>query len=336
MKKSVIICTLILLLFSAHIVSGQVASQRVVFVTANPPTICSPGKLFSNSVAQKVWQGTSTSTCVLVGSGAGTGANTFTGAQNISAAGASSTSPLLLSGTIFTGGGTTATKPQLLIEPAGATSNNWNNNGTALGVNTAAGFGGDLINLQINAVQFYRQSSSGDVTQLGALTLGNNGANKLIVFSASSSIGGGVDGNILLRNNAANNFNQLQLGGTTSSFPSVKRSTAGLAVRLADDSADSTMSASAFVAGGATPAVSSGTIGTGSKNTAGFITSATTGAYTGILTFSGVTATTGWSCVANNMTTANLLRMTANNTTTATISGTTVSGDVLNYICHPY
>lgn len=72
------------------------------------------------------------------GGGATLAANTFTGAQAISANGAASTPPLSLTGTIFTGGTATTTKPQLLIEPTGTTSTGWSTGGTALGVNAPA------------------------------------------------------------------------------------------------------------------------------------------------------------------------------------------------------
>jgi hypothetical protein len=42
-------------------------------------------------------------------------------------------------GTWFTGGTATTTKPQVLIEPTGATSTAWSTAGTALGVNQAVG-----------------------------------------------------------------------------------------------------------------------------------------------------------------------------------------------------
>ena len=45
-----------------------------------------------------------------------------------------------------------------------------------------------------------------------------------------------ADGIVTLRNNASNDFSRLQFGGTTSSFPSLKRSTTTLEARLADDS----------------------------------------------------------------------------------------------------
>lgn len=45
-----------------------------------------------------------------------------------------------------------------------------------------------------------------------------------------------ADGSILFRNNAGTDFDRLQLGGSTSSFPAIKRSGADIQVRLADDS----------------------------------------------------------------------------------------------------
>jgi hypothetical protein len=53
-----------------------------------------------------------------------------------------------------------------------------------------------------------------------------------------------VDGNLLISNGAITDFGRLQLGGTTASFPALKRSSTTLAVRLADDSADAPISAS--------------------------------------------------------------------------------------------
>lgn len=55
-------------------------------------------------------------------------------------------------------------------------------------------------------------------------------------FGAYSRIRSSTDGTLLLTNNAASGFTQLRFGGTTSSFPSLKRSTTELQSRLADDS----------------------------------------------------------------------------------------------------
>jgi hypothetical protein len=54
--------------------------------------------------------------------------------------------------------------------------------------------------------------------------------------TARASIGSGADGLIALYNSAGTDFSRLQFGGTTSSFPALKRSSAELQVRLADDS----------------------------------------------------------------------------------------------------
>jgi hypothetical protein len=56
-------------------------------------------------------------------------------------------------GTWFTGGSATTTKPHLLIEPAGTTSTAWSTSGTGLGVNAAAAFAGALLELQIAGVR---------------------------------------------------------------------------------------------------------------------------------------------------------------------------------------
>ena len=101
---------------------------------------------------------------------------------------------------------------------------------------------------------------------------------------------------------------------------------------LAIMSALGDLSAHSLIAIGTSPAVSSGTIVTGSRNAAGAVTSATTGAFTCTITFSGTVAPVGWIVIPTNLTTANLIRQTAYNTTTATISGTTVTGDVVGWI----
>lgn len=72
--------------------------------------------------------------------------------------------------------------------------------------------------------------------------------------------------------------------------------------------------------------------------TAGTFTVTTTGVSTPVVTMggSGFTATAGFVCSAQNQTTANLMRQTASSTTTATFSGTTVSGDTISFVCHGY
>ncbi|MFZ3343379.1 MAG: hypothetical protein WA213_21050 [Terriglobales bacterium] len=74
---------------------------------------------------------------------------------------------------------------------------------------------------------------------------------------------------------------------------------------------------------------------------AGQFDSGTTGTCTVTITFNGATGLTapnGWYCApANDFTTpADSLKQTASTTTTATLSGTTVSGDVINFGCTAY
>jgi hypothetical protein len=86
-----------------------------------------------------------------------------TGDVTLALNGAASTPPLELTGTWFTGGGATATKPQLLIEPAGATSNAWSPDGTGLGVNAASTFTGRLLDLQRNGTSRAVVTGDGNV-----------------------------------------------------------------------------------------------------------------------------------------------------------------------------
>ena len=90
-----------------------------------------------------------------------------TGDITLTLNGAASTPPLDITGTWFTGGGTTATKPQFLIEPTGTTSNAWSNDGTGLGVNAASTFTGRLLDLQTNG------TSRAVVTGAGLVGIGN-------------------------------------------------------------------------------------------------------------------------------------------------------------------
>lgn len=224
----------------------------------------------------------------------------------------------------------------------------WNTSGAPIALdvnvtNTASSSSSLLLRLATGGSNIFRVDRTGIVTSASSIVSGLNFSaptTGTFNWSSRSVISSPADSQILLRNTGLSDFSQLQFGGTTSSFPSLKRSTTSLIARLADDSADTTLKASAFLAGGGTPSVGTcGTIGTGSLNMAGFITSGTTGSCVPVLTFSAVTATTGWSCSISNTTTlgaTNMMQQSASSTTTATFSGTTVSGDVLRYQCQPF
>jgi hypothetical protein len=83
----------------------------------------------------------------------------------------------------------------------------------------------------INPVAYVDVSGNANfIGQVGVdqLYFNHSGAGAYILNSAN--------GRLTLYNNAANGFDRLQFGGTTSSFPSLKRSSAELQARLADDS----------------------------------------------------------------------------------------------------
>ena len=62
-------------------------------------------------------------------------------------------------------------------------------------------------------------------------------ASGILTFTGRTKIISPVDSQLLLTNNAASAFDRLMFGGTTSSFPSIKRNAATLDIQLADDSA---------------------------------------------------------------------------------------------------
>ncbi len=79
-----------------------------------------------------------------------------------------STPAKAFTGTWFTGGSATTTKPHLLIEPAGTTSTAWSTSGTGLGVNAASGFAGNLLDLQVAGVSRFRAAATGAVSVSGS------------------------------------------------------------------------------------------------------------------------------------------------------------------------
>lgn len=116
---------------------------------------------------------------------------TMTGALVNSTNGAASTPALQLTGTPFTGGSATTTKPLALLETAGATSNNWSTSGTMLGVNAPSGFGGRLFDMQVNGSSRVQVSSTGglELRPAGAANdfIGIGGTtNQLISFNQNA------------------------------------------------------------------------------------------------------------------------------------------------------
>lgn len=100
------------------------------------------------------------------------GTTRFDGREVNTTAGAASAPAQLLSGTIFTGGSGTTTRPHLLVEPTGTTSTIWSTGGTLIGANAPSGFGGDLLALQLNGAVSMRVSNIGSLTLNSGLATG--------------------------------------------------------------------------------------------------------------------------------------------------------------------
>jgi hypothetical protein len=121
-----------------------------------------------------------------------------TTALDVTVAGVASTPPVKFTGSWFTGGTATTTKPQLLIEPAGTPSTAWSTAGTGLGINAPSGFTGNLLDLQVNGASRYTQSNTAIRWTLGSgrwlniddncnLTFGGTGVGGIQAGNASAS-----------------------------------------------------------------------------------------------------------------------------------------------------
>jgi hypothetical protein len=80
--------------------------------------------------------------------------------------------------------------------------------------------------------------ASGIIASAGANTASSYQANSsgFFAFASRGGITAPADGVLTLGNNAGTDFSRLQFGGTTSSFPALKRLNAQVAAVLADDS----------------------------------------------------------------------------------------------------
>ena len=93
---------------------------------------------------------------------------------------------------------------------------------------------GNSFSLKLNGGNAFTITSGFTTTFTGQVQANNTsklGWNARTVMSAPA------DGDVLIQNNAATSFGKMQLGGTTTAFPAIKRNGTGIDVRLADDSA---------------------------------------------------------------------------------------------------
>jgi hypothetical protein len=102
-----------------------------------------------------------------------------------------------------------------------------------IGTNLSGTGGARPIEFVVGGVVRWTIATSGNATFTGGLTIGSSAAfafSGRVLFSAPSV------GVYLLQNNTQDDFNRLQLGGTTSAFPAIKRNGTGIDIVLANDS----------------------------------------------------------------------------------------------------
>jgi hypothetical protein len=98
------------------------------------------------------------------------GAITASGAITNSYTSLVSSPATVLTGTWFTGGTGTTTKPHVLIEPTGTTSTAWSTSGTGFGLNAPSGYAGNVVDLKINNSTVFSIGSSATTVGRGMLT----------------------------------------------------------------------------------------------------------------------------------------------------------------------
>lgn len=179
---------------------------------------------------------------------------------------AASAAALYCTGQWYSGGTATTNFPFItIVQPGATTSTNWNPNGTAIGINvqnTASA----VIDILQNNSRTWRVDGFGNQLVNGTFTCGNgsfscdtSGADAFFWKgwnggeigwnNASTPSGGNID-TYMVRGPAAGKIifavgttPMLLLGGSTSSFPALKRNSAVMEVKLADDSAFTGLSA---------------------------------------------------------------------------------------------
>jgi hypothetical protein len=126
-------------------------------------------------------------------------------------------------------------------------NNTASQSGTATGIFLNAtetalnGMGHNLLDLQVGGSSRFRVDNTGYANASGfQVSLEFRISGKIRIASPS-------DGLLTFYNNGSNDFNRLQLGGTTNAFPAIKRNGAAIDFVRADDSAFCNVSANNFI-----------------------------------------------------------------------------------------
>lgn len=137
-------------------------------------------------------------------------------------------------------------------------------------------FGTNVVNVSTAGVHRWQINASGHLVAMSTYDIGESGGTGPRNVYATSNVSAGAaglfywigrstlaspsDGVLTLANNATTDFARLQFGGTTSAFPSLKRSSTALQARLADDSDYAPIAASAYSVGATAGASFSGAV----------------------------------------------------------------------------
>lgn len=125
-------------------------------------------------------------------------------------------------------------------------------------------------------------TTTSDVRAAGSLEAGTSNS---IYFNNRTVLSSSADGLLRLGNQAGTDFGRIQFGGTTSSFPSLKRSATTLQVRLADDSAFAPLEASTLTTSNAYTVATLPAAGVAGRRA--YVTDATAPTFLGALTGGG-------------------------------------------------
>lgn len=127
----------------------------------------------------------------------------------------------------------------------------------------------------------YASTTAGVWTMTGTLNMAAGSSIRLgavgdpLVWINSTQMTPPANGNLMIQNFTGTTFGLLMLGGSTSSFPAIKRSSATIAIRLADDSADAALTASSLSGTAAVTAFSGTAIPAGGTAGSGLLVSST-------------------------------------------------------------
>lgn len=236
----------------AGVISNETGSGLLVFATS--PTLTTP-------ILGTPTSGTLTNCTLPIGglTGLGTGIATFLMTP--------SSANLIAAVTDETGTGALvfSTTPTLVTPVLGvATGTSIALGGATLGANALAITGTVNVSSTVTC-------STVVISSTGSLTISSRA-----FFKANS------DGVLIVTDSSGSNFGRLQFGGSSSSFPAIKRSATAIAHRLADDSADCPITAAAGTFSGLLSTSGAGiTVGSGQSLTLG--NAAVTGLSAGVL-----------------------------------------------------